>query len=141
VGTLPTRKSRRGRSPWADGFEKDLAYGFSERGWTHREIFDWLNEMRQVLGKPPLEDVIGASSPYYRAVRDRIDAGRARSEAASARYKKLLKKDLAVAKRLAALITRNAFLTRSGQSGEVSRILRTRRGGKGPARTQKRRTH
>jgi len=99
VRKKPTRNPRGGRPRWRDGFEEDLAFGLSERGWTQREIFDWLNEMRRALGKEPMEDVIG-SSPYYRAVRDRIDAGRARSEAASARYTKLLQKDLAVARQV-----------------------------------------
>src|SRR5262249_15558705 len=98
----PTRKSRRGRPRWRDGFEEDQAYGLSERGWTHREIYDLLNEQRQALGKPPLEDVIdaGSGTAYYRCIRDRIDAARARATAASERYRKSLQRDLAVARTL-----------------------------------------
>jgi len=99
VGRKPTRKSRRGRRRWRSGYEEDHAFGLWARGWTQREIFEALNEERRLFGQPPLEDVIG-TTPYYRAVRDRVDAGRARAEAASARYKKLLKQDVAVARQL-----------------------------------------
>src|SRR2546426_1565698 len=139
MGRKPTQKSRRGHPRWRDGFEEDLAYGLSERGWTQREIFALLNDMRQRLGKPPLEDVIGSksppSSPYYRAVRDRSDAGRARAEAASPRYKKLLQKDLAAARRLA------RALTRQGQTNTTAaaRIFTEPKRGRGPAATRSRR--
>jgi hypothetical protein len=124
-GTQPTRKSKRGRPRWRDSFEEDLAYQYSERGWSHREIYEVLNEMRQLLGRPPLEDVIGSGSgaAYYRCVRDRIDAGRANAVAASKRCKKLLKEDLAFAQRMARLFPMS-------DQGNPTRFFTRRKGGR-----------
>lgn|SRR2546425_12614517 len=138
MGRKPTQKSRRGRPRWREGFEEDLAYGLSERGWTQREIFELLNYARGLLAKDLLEDVIGAkgSSPYYRAVRDRIDAGRARANAASPRYKKLLQKDLAAARRLARALMGQR---QTNNTTAAARIFTEPKRGRGPAATRSRR--
>jgi len=132
-GSRPTQKSRRGRPPWRDGYEEVLAYNLSEvRNWTHREIYDYLNEMRQELGKPPLEDVIGSpgKAAYYRCIRDRIDAGRARVASLAysdrKRWDKLLRQDRAHARRMARLVP-------VSDQGTPTRFFTPRKGGRGPA--------